>query len=195
MGQPKRITDVNLLHWKFKEKLLKALEEVNDIARDGVVFKVFESIRSDELQEYYYQQGRTRKGSIVTNVKTPTFHNEKVGLAADIVPYINGNPSWDRKLLDLWGSVAVKHSLTWGGNWKSFYDGAHVQLDGGLKSSDIRQGSRPSWFYDKECPKWKSDAVQWALDNDVISQYHDPLEPLDIGTYLEIERKKALKNG
>jgi len=192
MGQPSKITSLDNLHWKFKKKLIIALENANKRAPSGVVFKVFESVRSEELQSYYYQQGRTRKGSIITNVKSPTFHNVKVGLAADVVPFVNGQPKWDRSLLKIWGEEAVKQGLTWGGNWKSFYDGAHVQLDGGLKSSDIRQGSRPKWFYDKETPQWKEDAVQWALKEGVIDSYHDPLEVLDNGTYLEIERKKRL---
>jgi len=42
-----------------------------------------------------------------------------------------------------------------------------------------------------KCPQWKEDAVQWALREGVIDSYHDPLEPLDIGSYLEIERKKS----
>ena len=46
-----------------------------------------------------------------------------------------------------------------------------------------------------KAPPWKENAVQWALDEGVIDSYHDPLEPLDIGTYLEIERKKRLRNG
>ena len=44
-----------------------------------------------------------------------------------------------------------------------------------------------------KAPQWKENAVQWALENGVIDSYHDPLEPLDIGTYLEIERKKSIR--
>lgn len=42
-------------------------------------------------------------------------------------------------------------------------------------------------------PEWKEKAIRWGLKVEMIEQYHNPLEQLDIGTYLEIERKKSLK--
>lgn len=163
MGKPKRIVSLDKLHWYTKQQVERLLKNVNArLENSNEEFRVFESIRSLELQAWYYAQGRTRKGTVITNSKTPTFHHPNVGLAVDIVPYVNGDWTWSRHdLFKILGEEAVKLCFTWGGNWKSFYDGPHVQLDDGLKSSDIRKGLRPSWFYDDE-PEEPSD---WAKES------------------------------
>lgn len=187
--------DINLLHWKAKEKCIELLENCK---KRGVNLLVTSTVRDNEYQGMLYAQGRTKSGNKVTNLKTPTFHSNKVGLAFDVVPLNSkGRANWnDIRAFNIAGEEGVKLGLTWGGNWKSFVDKPHFQLSDGLSSKDIRNGKRPKWFYDPEptqptCPKWKRDAVQWALDNGVIDKWHEPLEALDIGTYLEIERKKV----
>ena len=164
VGQPKRITSLERLHWYVREKVEQLLINANArVNNTNEEFRVFESIRSLELQAWYYAQGRTRDEDepIITNSKTPIFHHPDIGLAVDIVPYINGQPRWDRPdLFKILGEEAVKLGFTWGGNWK-FYDAPHVQMDDGLESSDIRKGLRPSWFYD-DPPGEPSD---WAADS------------------------------
>jgi len=189
--------DVNLLHWKMRDKCKELIENCK---KRGVTLLVTSTVRDDEYQQSLYAQGRTKPGNIVTYLKTPTFHSNKVGLAFDVVPLNSkGRPNWnDIRAFNIAGEEGVKLGLTWGGNWTKFVDSPHFQLGEGLSSKDIRAGKRPEWFYDPEptvvkAPLWKEKAVQWGLETGMISEYHDPLEPLDIGTYLEIERKKALR--
>ncbi len=206
--KPSRITDLNKLHWKFRNQVVKLLKACNERVKGNVEFCVFESVRSNELQEYYYDQGRKRAGQIITNVKTPTFHNANVGLAVDIVPKVNGNFTWSRKdLFEIIGQEAVKLGLTWGGNWKSFYDGPHVQMDDGLSSLDIRNGKRPSWFNDanpSEFEKdytghWAEKGIDYCLENGIMKGYGDgkfhPDEPLTRAQHAWMKYQEAIKKG
>lgn len=139
--------DTSLLHWKVQE-LLKQL--IINCKKRGVEFKVISTVRDLEYQKYLYAQGRTRKGNIVTNIEKPSFHWDKVGLAFDVVPVVNGKIDWNaNKEYQIIGEEGRKLGFTWGGDWKSFSDKPHFQLDGGLKSSQIIAGQRPSWFNDK----------------------------------------------
>lgn len=168
MGQPKRITSLEKIHWYVREKVEQLLINANArISNPNEELRVFESIRSLELQAWYYDQGRNRDldEPIITNSMTPTFHHPDVGLAVDIVPFVNGDWTWERPdLFKILGEEAVKLGFNWGGNWK-FYDAPHVQMDEGLMSSDIRKGLRPSWFFDEEP---KDYATHWANDDYVF---------------------------
>ena len=58
------------------------------------------------------------------------------GLAFDIFAYVDGKPSWDRYHLTqvaaalLQAAALLGYPLTWGGNWKSWQDMPHFQLEG-----------------------------------------------------------------
>lgn len=72
-------------------------------------------------------------------------HNSMPSRAVDVAPYVNGAVSWDwthyRQIAPLvkdeWGKMVVEGlvpvgagtTLTWGGDWQSFPDGPHWQLD------------------------------------------------------------------
>lgn len=70
-----------------------------------------------------------------------SLHNSSPSLAVDIAPYINGGVSWDRawyfKLAPLvkqtWLQMTEEeqdgYQLSWGGEWKSFVDLPHFQLN------------------------------------------------------------------
>jgi hypothetical protein len=50
-------------------------------------------------------------------------------LARDIVPVVNGKPTWNvtREVWNVLGKVAKKYGLIWGGDFKSIYDAPHVE--------------------------------------------------------------------
>jgi len=111
----------------------------------GVTIQVTSTLRDAEYQAYLYAQGRTRSGSIITNMKLVGPH--AFGLAYDIVPIVNGNAVWGNK--NLWaivGEEGEKLGLEWGGNWKSFVDKPHFQYVDGLTLAQLRAGKRPSWW-------------------------------------------------
>ena len=67
------------------------------------------------------------------------------GLAADLVPMVDGKPLWTTHdetgtMLAEWsafGTISVECGLEWSGNWKSFVEYGHVQYTGGLKIHDV----------------------------------------------------------
>lgn len=103
---------------------VKALGLQEDFAR----FTVYETYRSPERQLRLYERGRTRPGSIVTNLKSGSLH--EYGLAADLLwvdrsgrLHWDGNPALWARL----GHVARAHGLVWGGDWKTLKDFTHIQ--------------------------------------------------------------------
>lgn len=101
---------------------------------------VYESFRSRERQKQMFDQG-------VSQLKNVGVHY--YGLAADLVPLINGEPNWDKWDFRHLGILARKHGLIWGGDWgtswdeHTFHDTDHVQF-----CSVARQGAlfSGSWY-------------------------------------------------
>jgi peptidoglycan L-alanyl-D-glutamate endopeptidase CwlK len=142
-----------LLHERT-EKLIVLIYQ-----RYGLSFGAFMGLRTMAQQAALYAQGREPLADVnelravagysaisaTDNKDTVTdlrfgFHN--VGLAIDLVE--DGDPnqagiqwSWKKNLDYLKiGKCAKEVGLEWGGFWKSFKDYPHVQLTGGMSSSD-----------------------------------------------------------
>jgi hypothetical protein len=130
------------LYPPFGKVVSAALTMANAAALDPITRKpkfhgfshyaMYEGYRSLERQEWLYEEGRTRPGHRVTNMRVPSYHG--FGLAADIVPVVlvDGIPrgfSWDfpDDVWALWGHCARAHGLVWGGDWNSLKDLPHVQ--------------------------------------------------------------------
>lgn len=117
----------------LSEKSLQRLQGVHPdlvkvvhraIALTPIDFRVIEGLRTQERQKYLYAKGATR----TLNSRHLTGH------AVDLVPLVNGQPSWN------WDhyyplSAAIKQAaqelgiaVEWGGDWTSFKDGPHWQL-------------------------------------------------------------------
>lgn len=88
-------------------------------------FTVIEGIRSVERQKVLVQSGasKTMRSRHLT------------GHAVDIAPYVDGTIRWDWPLYDIL-AVAMKKAakelgvvITWGGDWVTFRDGPHFELD------------------------------------------------------------------
>lgn len=87
--------------------------------------------RSTEQQKALYN-----KVPSVTNcdgVFNKSYH--QTGNAIDIYAYINGGASWDKNIIKEIADHLIKVAkdrynteLIWGGNFSSFYDGAHFQI-------------------------------------------------------------------
>lgn len=101
------------------------------------------TLRDNESQNALYAQGRTVKGSIVTNAKAgQSFHN--YGLAFDFCPIVNGKCQWnDLDLFKRCGVVAESVGLEWAGRWAGkFREAAHCQYTGGLTIQDLQAGKK-----------------------------------------------------
>ena len=115
-------TRIATLHPQVRQK---AIDFINAAEKKGIKLRVVSAFRSIAEQNKLYAQGRTAPGNIVTKAKGgQSSHN--FGTAIDVVPIVNGQPDWDTD----WHKIAtIGKSLgfSWGGDWKSFKDVAHVE--------------------------------------------------------------------
>lgn len=119
----------------------KANMLVNECAKEGLIVKITDTLRTKDEQDALYNQGRTTPGSIVTNVKYPNSMH-CWGVAFDICRNdgkgaYNDSDGWFSKV----GAIGVRIGLEWGGNFKSFVDKPHFQLK--------QWGSTPSTLKNK----------------------------------------------
>ncbi|HYF82094.1 MAG TPA: M15 family metallopeptidase [Clostridia bacterium] len=143
MVNSKKIED---LHPVVRELCRKHIEACR---KRGVEMLVTNTLRDLEYQQYLYSLGRSKPGSIVTNMKLIGPHG--FGLAYDVVPVVKGRAVWDDKhLWDIIGEEGKRLKLTWGGDWKSIVDKPHFEYTGGLTAAQLRAGKRPSWWETKK---------------------------------------------
>ncbi len=90
--------------------------------------------RTNEQQAELYAQGRTAPGNVVTNAKPgQSRHNSWPSEAVDVVPYVDGAPSWEWMHIDPMAAHIKRIAsdlgiaITWGGDWR-WRDGAHFEL-------------------------------------------------------------------
>lgn len=131
-----------------------AIELIKRSYHIGIYVQITSGYRSNAEQTKLYNQGRTTPGNIVTNAKAgQSIHN--YGLAIDYVLVSeDGNKAyWDisrnmngNQVQD-WFEVAAigkKLGFQWGGDWKSFKDYPHLDMQRGMSLSQLAAGKRPS---------------------------------------------------
>lgn len=114
----------------------KATEFINKAEAQGIKLRVTSAHRSHAEQTALYEQGRTKPGKIVTKAKAgESSHN--FGTAIDVVPIVNGNADWNTD----WNKIAVigkSLGFSWGGDWKSFKDKPHFEMNFGNSLAQLR---------------------------------------------------------
>ena len=135
------------------------------------------TVRDEEYQAYLYEQGRSRSGSIVTNVKKPTFHWDKAGLAFDVCKNVKGQEYSDNNFWKGISAIGKEMGFTWGGDWKSLVDKPHFQWDdhGKYTGTMIRAKKFPP-----EMPLWEGedDMVYYKTIKDVPNAYKASIQKL-----------------
>ena len=140
MENSRKITD---LHPKVQVMANAMIEACKKAGFDILITSTY---RDAESQNALYAQGRTTKGSIVTNAKAgQSWHNYR--LAFDIVPLRNGKPVWgtsgaDGKLWKAIGKIGKACGLEWAGDWVSMKEYPHFQHTGGLTLKDLQVGKQ-----------------------------------------------------
>lgn len=130
----------------------KMMDLIKLTSKAGITILVTDGFRSNLEQDAIYEQGRSRAGQIVTNVKGgASYHN--YGLAIDFALRTKqGEVVWDMKYdgnkngkADWLEVVAIAKSLgfAWGGDWKSFKDYPHLQMDFGYSIKELKRGKLP----------------------------------------------------
>jgi peptidoglycan L-alanyl-D-glutamate endopeptidase CwlK len=143
---------------ELQEKAFKVIEECKKQGVDLLIYCTFRSFeeqaflykktRSEEEVRIRYPYLKSLNLDfiieILEKVKVPfvtiasrhvtyalpgqSWHN--YGKAFDAVPIYNGKPLWRTNNVEwqIYGKIATKNSLEWGGNWKRFCEYPHVQL-------------------------------------------------------------------
>jgi len=125
---------------------------INRAAAKGVEIVITAAHRTKEEQDALYEKGRSTEGQVVTNVAGGgSYHN--YGLAIDFALKLdNGDVVWDMERddnengkSDWMEVVAIAKDLgfDWGGDWSSFKDYPHLQMDFGLTMRQLQNGQRP----------------------------------------------------
>lgn len=116
----------------------QAAEFVNRVEQElGITLRVTQGFRTYAEQDALYAQGRTTPGDIVTNARGG-YSNHNFATAFDVVEVRpDGSVNWDTDWNAI-GRIGTSMGLEWGGNWTSFVDRPHFQLDTGLSTADMR---------------------------------------------------------
>ena len=86
---------------------------LEECKKNNIDIFVTETYRSQDRQNYLYEQGRTREGKVVTWTKSS---NHTGRLAWDIA--VNKPKDlYDETTINRAGEIAKKLGITWGGNW------------------------------------------------------------------------------
>ncbi len=113
---------------------------------------ITEEIRSFERQNALYEQGRTKRGNIVTNSKAgESYHN--YGLAFDYALknengdiiwdiHYDGNHNGEADWFEV-ADIAKQLGFDWGGDWANHKDYPHLQMTFGLSVDMLEEGYRP----------------------------------------------------
>lgn len=131
--------------FKYGERSLKNLAECHDdlqriahlaLKYTTVDFIVTEGVRSEERQAQLVKQGASKTmNSYHLDSKDGVIDGK--GMALDFYPIVNGKldvnapMSYFKTVADAFKKAAAELGLriTWGGDWKSFKDGPHIQLE------------------------------------------------------------------
>jgi peptidoglycan L-alanyl-D-glutamate endopeptidase CwlK len=136
------------VYYGLHPDVVQKAELVRQIAAEqGILIRYTDGYRSFDQQDALYNQGRTTEGPVVTNARGgQSYHN--YGLAIDFVLTDHyGNAHWelDRDIngngVSDWedvGNIAKSVGFTWGGDWESFPDYPHLQLDYGMSLADLQ---------------------------------------------------------
>ena len=123
-----------------------ALELVKRAYHEGINVQITEGFRTYARQNQLYAQGRTTPGNIVTHARGgSSIHN--FGLAIDYVLVSEDGSRAIWTVTKEWRRVAeIGKSLgfQWGGDWTSFRDYPHLDMQRGYSLSSLRAGKRPS---------------------------------------------------
>lgn len=163
----------------------------------GVPIVITQGLRTIAEQNAIYEQGRSKPGNIVTQVRGGySYHN--YGLAIDFALLMpdGKNVSWDMrrdgdfdKTFD-WFEVAEegkKLGFEWGGDWTSFKDYPHFQMTFGLTCAQLKNGAQPD--------KAKVDAVLKKLDSVKEVKKVSERDINKVSSWAEGTWKEAQENG
>lgn len=123
-----------------------AVELIRRAYAEGIYVQISSGYRSNAEQQKLYNQGRTTPGKIVTNARPgQSVHN--YGLAIDFFLVSDDGNTALWTVNHKWKRVAAigkSIGFQWGGDWKSFPDYPHLDMQKGLSLAQLAAGKRPT---------------------------------------------------
>lgn len=113
MAVTETVRDIGALTKKAQVACKLFMEECK---KRGLNVLITETYRSQERQNYLYEQGRTRPGKVVTWTKKSRHTSRR---AWDICKNQKGAEYSDESFFKECGAVAAKFGIVWGGTWKT----------------------------------------------------------------------------
>lgn len=110
----------------------------------GLKVLITETYRSQQRQNYLYEQGRSRSGKIVTWTKNSRHTSRR---AWDICQNIKGKEYSDSRFFKACGDIAKSLGITWGGTWKQA-DTPHFEID-------------TNWSYEEEDEMTEAERIKF----------------------------------
>lgn len=101
---------------------------LEECKKQGVSIFLTETYRSQQRQDWLYQQGRTRPGQVVTWTRSSN-HTPRMAWDIAVSP---PNNLYDAKIIAKAGAIAGKLGITWGGTWKT-PDTPHFEIKSNWK--------------------------------------------------------------
>lgn len=165
--------DIQRLHPKLRSMIPLILAECS---QQGLNVLITDCCRSEAEQNALYDQGRTKPGSIVTNVRYPNSAH-CWGVAFDFCRNVKGR-EYDNSdcFFTRVAVIAKRHGLEWGGEWKNFVDRPHLQLkeympDNSTKWLRETYGTPDKFFRSwttSEPAVWYQEACRWAVEQQIF---------------------------
>ena len=126
----------------------------------GLNVKITDTLRTKEEQDSLYAQGRTKPGSIVTNVSYPnSAHNW--GVAFDICRNVKGREYDDSDgFFAKCGEIGKQLGLFWGGDFRSFTDKPHFEWEKYMPGNSVKSLKAMYETPDKFMEAWSDEEMQ-----------------------------------
>jgi peptidoglycan L-alanyl-D-glutamate endopeptidase CwlK len=120
------IKRIDTLHPALRQEVRETIEEVEKDLPAGISVRVTDGLRTFHQQAQLYAKGRTEPGPKRTRAQAgSSYHN--YGLAWDGVILVNGKPDYKHASWKKVVEAFKKKGWFWGGDFKTFFDGPHLE--------------------------------------------------------------------
>lgn len=126
---------------------------------EGLDVFLTETYRSQERQNYLYEQGRTRPGQVVTWTKNSRHTSRRAWDIAVNPP----NDLYDMTVLRQAGEIGQELGITWGGSWDT-PDYPHFEVSENYTLPEVEEEVEKVYKWTSEIPEWGRPTIQKLLD-------------------------------
>lgn len=121
-----------------------------------------ETYRSQERQNYLYEQGRTRPGQVVTWTKNSRHTSRRAWDIACNPP----NDLYDMTVLRQAGEIGQALGITWGGSWDT-PDYPHFEVSENYTLPEVEEVENV-YKWTEQVPEWARPTVQKLLNKGLL---------------------------